>query len=292
MRKEPKRRTITRSPDMAHHSRDLGDDIKKLKKPYRYAPTDWIYVVDSSGDIADEDYSSENHGTVPIFKNDWTNKGGDYVNVSFYQAEDGEVRIRGAFDGGEDGTVIFVLPEGYRPQKSEQFVIPSPGGYVATVQVDPNGEVTMLSNSSQGATGAGGAQGATGPSGEPGDTGATGATGAGTTGATGAAGATGSPGGAPGATGSQGATGSAGATGAGTTGAAGPPGNTGAHGGTGATGAVGATGSGTTGATGATGARGRVGSPSSGCDCRNREQCLGARSQSGNLHNPDRIQQR
>lgn len=100
----------------------------------------WIYVgtvaVDGVDDLITDD--------SPPFLNDWTNSLGDDAPVSFRRTLNGWVHIRGGFTGGLDGTVIFTLPEGFRPEYQQQMVIPSASlTAFATCVVLANGDVTF-----------------------------------------------------------------------------------------------------------------------------------------------------
>lgn len=81
----------------------------------------------------------------PPFQNSWANIGGDYPPLAFCINADGFVQLEGTCDGGTDGSVVFTLPEGYRPDQSQRFVgALSSGSDFMTVQVDPTGDVTVV----------------------------------------------------------------------------------------------------------------------------------------------------
>lgn len=81
----------------------------------------------------------------PVFQNGWGNVGGNYPPLAFAMSVDGYVRLEGTCDGGVDGTVVFTLPQGYRPDQSQRFVgALSSGSDFMTVQVDPTGNVTVV----------------------------------------------------------------------------------------------------------------------------------------------------
>ena len=77
------------------------------------------------------------------FMNGWVNYGTPQGNVMFRKEND-LVRIRGAMKNGTitDGTVVFVLPPGYRPPTNHNFATESAGAF-ARFFVTPNGEVTI-----------------------------------------------------------------------------------------------------------------------------------------------------
>lgn len=99
----------------------------------------WIYV----GSIGDGGVDDLLGPISPPFQNGWTNSLGDDAPVSFTLVN-GWVHIRGGFSGGADGTVVFTLPDGYRPAYQVPMVIPTgdPGHY-ATVIVGTNGDVVF-----------------------------------------------------------------------------------------------------------------------------------------------------
>lgn len=97
-----------------------------------------IYVGTYPGD---PNTSSES----PPFQNGWGNIGGDYPPLAFCLTSSGFVEFEGTCDGGADGTVVFTLPEGYRPDESQRFVAAlSAGSDFCTIQVDPTGDVTIV----------------------------------------------------------------------------------------------------------------------------------------------------
>lgn len=50
----------------------------------------------------------------PSFQNSWANESG--YTCGFYRNSDGIVNLRGLCGGGAEGTDIFTLPSGYRPE--------------------------------------------------------------------------------------------------------------------------------------------------------------------------------
>jgi hypothetical protein len=81
----------------------------------------------------------------PPFQNGWGNIGGDYPPLAFCLTAAGFVEFEGTCDGGTDGSVVFTLPEGYRPDQSQRFVAAlSAGSDFMTLQVDPTGDVTVV----------------------------------------------------------------------------------------------------------------------------------------------------
>ena len=82
----------------------------------------------------------------PPFMNGWGNVGAPYAKTAFHMDVYGKVHLRGALQGGAAGTVAFVLPAEYRPTKSKRFIVSAglDGTQVATVQVDPSGDVKVV----------------------------------------------------------------------------------------------------------------------------------------------------
>lgn len=95
--------------------------------------TEWQMV----GVVDDPDWEAE-------FDNGWGNIGSPFPPFSYRLSEDGTVFIRGGITGGTPGSVITVLPAGYRPEYSERFVIPSGSTLYGIIQIDPSGTVTFL----------------------------------------------------------------------------------------------------------------------------------------------------
>ena len=121
--------------------RSFIDTVNNLTKKPIMSDTGWIEVGVTNPSDPDYDIS-------PPFLNGWASVvAGNIPPMSFYLSHDGETRIRGMITGGVAGTVAFILPTGYRPEYTERFVVPNDvSGETAIVQVDPNGNVTILSD--------------------------------------------------------------------------------------------------------------------------------------------------
>jgi hypothetical protein len=78
----------------------LGRDIERLK---RRSAGHWNYVGDTD---------------KPAFQNSWANAGGDLQTLRYRWHLGGGFEIQGSVTGGATGTVIFTLPEGYRPSET------------------------------------------------------------------------------------------------------------------------------------------------------------------------------
>ncbi len=122
---------MARSPDMPREG-NLIDTIKNLRRPKRHTDDGWVQVNDATDEIS------------PGFETaGWDHAGGATAPASFYIDPNGEVRFRGNITGGTVGTVIFVLPEGFRPEYKEYFNVINVGIGAAEISVDPNGNVTL-----------------------------------------------------------------------------------------------------------------------------------------------------
>lgn len=65
----------------------------------------------------------------------------------YYKNEFGTVTIIGYVKNGTPNTVVFILPEGYRPEQSVTFLLPKAGGNYE-LSVSSNGEVKIGSSGS------------------------------------------------------------------------------------------------------------------------------------------------
>lgn len=64
---------------------------------------------------AGEDWRYVGETDQPAFENSWANQGGSRPALAFRIREAGVVDIQGSITGGSNFTVVFTLPEGYRP---------------------------------------------------------------------------------------------------------------------------------------------------------------------------------
>uniref|UniRef100_UPI004025A81A hypothetical protein n=1 Tax=Eubacterium sp. TaxID=142586 RepID=UPI004025A81A len=60
---------------------------------------------------------------TPELLNGWVNFSPDYEPTSYWKDKNEIVHLSGVIKNGttEDGTTLFILPEGYRPDKNEMF---------------------------------------------------------------------------------------------------------------------------------------------------------------------------
>lgn len=81
----------------------------------------------------------------PTFANGWTNYDTNgWTPLRFWKDSSGMVTIEGLVRDGTANSVIFVLPEGYRPGRGLLFSQDSTTGH-ARVDVAPTGEVKQAS---------------------------------------------------------------------------------------------------------------------------------------------------
>ena len=121
-----------RSPDFKRNN-SIAELISDTRKPKRLADTAWYKIGE------DEDYEIE-------FGAGWATVGGSgNPDAQFYMNEEGETVVIGYVDGGEEGSIIFNLPEENRPRYREPFVVAVEGGGTANVAIYPNGDVVLES---------------------------------------------------------------------------------------------------------------------------------------------------
>lgn len=122
----------------------------------------WVYVGTVGTDGVDYKLKFKNpqpyrYGDTPgppSFSNSWTNVGGTYEPVSFRIGWNNRFQLRGAFTGGNNGTVVFTIPAGYwTPPYTIPYLLPTtdPATFAQIVistdgTVLYNGSVTGASN--------------------------------------------------------------------------------------------------------------------------------------------------
>lgn len=90
--------------------------------------------------------------TKPVWTNASLKSGwrhaADYGNVQFSKSVDGTVYCRGSATGGNTTgeTVVFTLPEGYRPEKQLYLTALNNSYGIAIIAVRPNGDIVIKSN--------------------------------------------------------------------------------------------------------------------------------------------------
>jgi hypothetical protein len=75
----------------------------------------------------------------------WGNYGSVYAPVGFWKDATGEVHLMGTAQGSNGALIndVFVLPAGYRPNATRQFVVPKCFDDFALLQVEPSGNVHL-----------------------------------------------------------------------------------------------------------------------------------------------------
>lgn len=86
-------------------------------------------------------------GQVLTLLNNWSSAGGNYpTNITITKDATGRVSLSGAVTGGIAATTIATVDVGLRPEKEHVFAVATTGG-VATVSVQPDGDIYVLSTS-------------------------------------------------------------------------------------------------------------------------------------------------
>lgn len=80
---------------------------------------------------------------APTLLSGWVNYGDGFAAAGYCKGPDNRVHLQGLIKSGTvaDGTVIFTLPEGFRPLQKEIFIIFISGGGYGRVDVHDNGNV-------------------------------------------------------------------------------------------------------------------------------------------------------
>jgi hypothetical protein len=91
----------------------------------------------------------------PAFQSGWVNVGGGLAALRFRllvgsPADDGDsiddrgtsLEIQGSVTGGDSGTVVFTLPEGYRPSHELRLPASDDSGGFVVLKVEANGDVS------------------------------------------------------------------------------------------------------------------------------------------------------
>lgn len=94
--------------------------------------------VDLSGKLLQESR------TAPTLLNGWQNYGVSYESATYWKDKCNMVHLSGMVKGGtvSDGTVLFVLPSGYRPRSPEKFITVSVNA-ICILDIYTNGNVTI-----------------------------------------------------------------------------------------------------------------------------------------------------
>ena len=80
---------------------------------------------------------------APTLLSGWVNYGDSFTAAGYYKGPDNRVHLQGLIKSGTvaDGTVIFTLPQGFRPLQKEMFIVFISGGGYGRVDVYDNGSV-------------------------------------------------------------------------------------------------------------------------------------------------------
>lgn len=76
-----------------------------------------VKTVDGAGVIREIEAIAKPAWTALTLQNGWSDFGSGFETAQYLLTEQGEVKIRGMIGGGTvaNNTIIFTLPEGYRP---------------------------------------------------------------------------------------------------------------------------------------------------------------------------------
>jgi len=121
---------MARSPGFKNTT-TTSELISELRKPEILPETGWWNV------------GEEEPQEIP-FEGTWGNYGNDYAPTSWYLSTNGETRLRGVVDGGNEGSIIFYLPEEVWPEYKQVFtcaLVDTDG--TANVSVDVDGAVRL-----------------------------------------------------------------------------------------------------------------------------------------------------
>jgi hypothetical protein len=81
----------------------------------------------------------------PVFVNSWVNYDSVVDSTAAFRKEDGGViRLKGTVKSGAAGTIIFTLPEGYRPPRRNIFIVLA-GAAEGRVEILSGGAVVFVS---------------------------------------------------------------------------------------------------------------------------------------------------
>ena len=80
---------------------------------------------------------------APTLLSGWVNYSEYFAAAGYYKGPDNRVHLQGLIKSGTvaDGTVIFTLPQGFRPKQTQIFIVFISGGGYGRVDVNDNGNV-------------------------------------------------------------------------------------------------------------------------------------------------------
>lgn len=135
---------VNTHPDDANFALQIyiphNTDIMFMRRKTNYGWQKWVQFTPSNS-------STNPKWTDAALKSGWRNTT-DYGDVQFSKSVDGTVYFRGTARGGNTTkeTVIFTLPEGYRPEKQLYLTALNNSYGIAIIAVRPNGDVVIKSN--------------------------------------------------------------------------------------------------------------------------------------------------
>lgn len=135
---------VNTHPDDANFALQIyiphNTDIMFMRRKTNYGWQKWVQFTPSNS-------STNPKWTDAALKSGWRNTT-DYGDVQFSKSVDGTVYFRGTARGGNttQETVIFTLPEGYRPEKQLYLTALNNSYGIAIIAVWPNGDVVIKSN--------------------------------------------------------------------------------------------------------------------------------------------------
>lgn len=135
---------VNTHPDDANFALQIyiphNTDIMFMRRKTNYGWQKWVQFTPSNS-------STNPKWTDAALKSGWRNTT-DYGDVQFSKSVDGTMYFRGTARGGNttQETVIFTLPEGYRPEKQLYLTALNNSYGIAIIAVRPNGDVVIKSN--------------------------------------------------------------------------------------------------------------------------------------------------
>lgn len=135
---------VNTHPDDANFALQIyiphNTDIMFMRRKTNYGWQKWVQFTPSNS-------STNPKWTDAALKSGWRNTT-DYGDVQFSKSVDGTVYFRGTARGGNttQETVIFTLPEGYRPEKQLYLTALNNSYGIAIIAVRSNGDVVIKSN--------------------------------------------------------------------------------------------------------------------------------------------------
>lgn len=135
---------VNTHPDDANFALQIyiphNTDIMFMRRKTNYGWQKWVQFTPSNS-------STNPKWTDAALKSGWRNTI-DYGDVQFSKSVDGTVYFRGTARGGNttQETVIFTLPEGYRPEKQLYLTALNNSYGIAIIGIRPNGDVVIKSN--------------------------------------------------------------------------------------------------------------------------------------------------